>query len=56
MYSASASAALKSGLPERAIIVSKPDGASSRAMSIALNGLSVSRIFGAIGASSSSVG
>ena len=29
--------------------VSKPDGASSRAMSIALNGLSVSRIFGAIG-------
>ncbi len=49
MYSASASAALNSGLPDRAMTVSKPDGASSRAMSIALSGLSVSRIFGAIG-------
>src|SRR5437763_3771391 len=48
MYSASASAALNSGLFARAITRSKPDGASSRAMSIALSGLSVSRIFDAI--------
>src|SRR5262245_20462986 len=48
MYSASARAALNSALPARAITVSKPDGASSRAMSIALSGLSASRIFGAI--------
>jgi hypothetical protein len=49
MYSASAKAVLKSGLPARATTTSNPEGASSRAMSMALSGLSVSRIFGAIG-------
>src|ERR1700722_3225394 len=51
MKSVSASAALNSGVFARAITRSKPDGARSRAMSIALSGLSVSRIFGAILAS-----
>src|SRR5215475_3270593 len=49
MYSTSGRAALNSGLPPRAMMVSNPDGASSRAMSIALSGLSSNRIFGAIG-------